>query len=243
MEKINFQKKYNELVKDKYEGDYEYNRWFKDESLRAGYLMMEETFKRKQIKIGDYKDCLELGPGPGTWTKLLLEKNPKANYDLVDISSEMLNLAKKNLAQFSQLRFFESDFLVFNPDRFYDLFFSSRALEYLPDKERAVAKISELLVPGGRGFITTKTPRYFAYRLMGRKIPAMHQGQISPKELLKLLSSHGLKPLALFPVAVTVPFFHNPRLNWWAFKILSVLPWTPLNLIFCESYGLIFIKK
>ncbi len=101
----------------------------------------------------------ELGPGPGTWTKELLTIAPQATYHLVDISEEMLKQAKGNLKGFPNITFTQSDILDFVPQQQYDFFFSSRIIEYVPDKDRAIKIIASALKPGAYGYLVTKTPQ------------------------------------------------------------------------------------
>ena len=189
-----------------------------------------------------FYDYLELGSGAGTWTKLFLEKCPDAKFDLVDISGEMLDQAKENLGSYQNIRYFEADFLDFKPDKQYDLFFSSRALEYVPDKKRAVLKIAGLLRSGGRGFIITKTPKYLRARVFGRKIPRLHQGQIAPRKLKQLLSEAGFKNIAIYPATMSFPLFKSPKLNRLLFKVFYKHGLNFLSEFFSESYCVKFEK-
>ncbi|MBI4836918.1 MAG: methyltransferase domain-containing protein [Candidatus Portnoybacteria bacterium] len=275
-------------------GDYERRRWFSDALREAGYQMTKESIHYHLLERGPFYDCLELGPGAGTWTKLFLEKYPDANFDLVDISGEMLKLAKKNLdkfinplchseaigrrisssmrsfapqfcgaqddsgegnrddkgdtqddkrgVKFGNVRYFETDFLDFKPDKQYDLFFSSRALEYISDKKEAVLKVAGLLKSGGRGFIITKTPKYLRAKLLGREIPELHQGQIAPRKLKQLLSETGFKNIEIYPVAMSLPLLKSSKLNRLLFRIFYKFRLNFLSQFFAESYCVKFEK-
>ena len=174
--------KYNKDIEDKYNGDYERERWFKNDIQKAGYEMTLSAIKKRALGRV-YSSCFELGPGHGTWTKELLEYNGGASYDLLDISSEMLKLVSDRFKDKKNINYIEGDFLEFKPEKQYDFFFSSRAIEYIPEKEDVVKKISNLISSGGRGFIITKTPKYLRNKALGRKINDFHSGQITPKRL------------------------------------------------------------
>ncbi len=306
---------YNKQVKTKFGGDYDHHRWFSDALKEAGYQMTLESIRHHFLErsllpprsgearryhsaicgVGDsFNDCLELGPGAGTWTKLFLEKCPDAKFDLVDISSEMLKLAKENLDKLADslchseasetkrrislatrsfakvypecnrraqddkekniggggkenencgsIRYFEMDFLDFEPDKQYDLFFSSRALEYIPDKKGAVIKIAGLLKSGGQGFIITKTPKYLRAKLLGREISELHQGQIAPRKLKQLLLETGFKNIEIYPAAMSFPLFQSPRLNLLLFSVFYKERLNFLSQFFAESYCVKFEK-
>ncbi|MFA6275086.1 MAG: class I SAM-dependent methyltransferase, partial [Candidatus Paceibacterota bacterium] len=96
---MNFEKIYDKQVKEKFFSDYEFWRWFKDDQAKLGYdqtkQALEKVFLNQNLIFSNY---LEFGPGPGTWTKFFLDKKSGANFTLVDISNEMLSLAKQNLS-------------------------------------------------------------------------------------------------------------------------------------------------
>lgn len=237
--------RYNTSVADKRDGDYEHKRWFSSAVARAGFFMTKKTIERRALADGQHVDrYLELGPGPGTWTKLFLEHRKASAYDLVDISSEMLALARENLGTPSaRINFFEKNFLEFNGERPYDYFFSSRALEYFPDKDALTKKIATLLRSGGEGFVITKTPKYALNRLLGRKTSDFHSGQVDPKALAALFEAHGCTVIRVYPVTFSFPVFRSATLNRLLFMILSPLPLNPISQLFSESYAIKFTKR
>ena len=236
---------YNKKVKEKYSGDYESKRWFGSSLARAGYEMTLESIKYHLPENAfSIKNYLESGPGAGTWTKLFIEQNPQANFDLVDISSEMLKLTKKNLSGHkANINYFEKDFLEFEPKKKYDFFFSCRTFEYLPDKELAVKKVADLLMSGGWGFVITKTPKYLRSKILGRKIAELHRGQISPRKLKKLLKKAGFKNLEFYPVTMSFPLLRSAKTNKLLHKILFKNKLIFLSKFFSESYCVKFVKK
>ena len=83
-----FKREFNSLIKTEFKNNYEFNRWFSDVGVRRGYFMTCNSILYQLNKVS-FASCLELGPGPGTWTKILFRKNVRAQFDLVDISKEM----------------------------------------------------------------------------------------------------------------------------------------------------------
>ncbi len=245
MESENIKKIYNQKIKEKYKKDYEYNRWFKNKIKKAGYDMTLRSIKyhlfRNTTPVNNY---LELGPGAGTWTKLFIEKYSNADFDLVDISGEMLKLAKNNLDKYrANINYSEKDFLGFELNKKYDFFFSCRTLEYLPDKQLAVKKIAQLMQSGARGFIITKTPKYLRTKILGRKIPKLHQGQISPRKLKKLLKKSGIKDIRIYPATMSCPLLHSPKINRLLHKLFYKRRLNLISKFFSESYCIKFIKS
>lgn len=233
--------RYNKTIREVYKNQYEYERWFKTKALRGQYRMMRELIERILLSRSA-GCCIEVGPGPGTWTKVLLEKHPNLECHLIDISSEMLDMARKNLAAYGTVRFLEADFSTYDPDEAYDLFFSSRAIEYVPDKERFIQNAYKALSPGGVGAIITKTPKHIRYALTGRPLSRFHSGQIGRRELSDLLENAGFTSVNLYPAIVIVPLFRSAFLNRVAWKIFSPFRLNWLSEFFSEAYCVTFEK-
>lgn len=232
---------YND-IQQKFGDDYESGRWFRSPVKRSHFKMATEAIGEVVSGI-QFKSCFEFGPGAGTWTRLLRTVAPGAQYTLLDISDTMLSIAKKNLATESEtIEFVTSDFLTYETTKTYDFFFSSRAIEYIVDKQTAVTKIYTLLKDGGDGVVITKNPRYWGDRLLGRKIPDLHKNQIAPREFVALLKDAGFTVTLIRPATITVPFFKCAWLNDIAFRFLHHVWFPILNSIFMESY-IVHFKK
>lgn len=233
---------YDTKVPAEYGSDYERQRWFKNPVAEAGFYMTKSTVERV-LSGKSFSSCFELGPGAGTWTKSICEKNPEVELTLLDISEKMLEMSKSSLAgKCSDVSFIRSDFLEFTPSNTYDFFFSSRAIEYVEDKPAAAQKISDLLSSGGSGAVITKYPRYWAAKLRGKNVPNIHQHQITPADFSKYLKQSGLTVTGVRPVILTFPFFNSSLLNKSLHALLGGLPLCFINKPFCESYVIEFTK-
>lgn len=235
--------KYNQEIPGRYNFEYEYNRWFATPLLHSGFKMMQNTIQNQVL--GDdlaVQNILELGPGAGTWTKMLKARFTQTNFDLVDISKEMLALARKALGD-DRFVYFESDFLDWHSAKKYDLFFSARALEYFPHKSPVIAKIFSLLNHDKYGFIITKNPQYWRYQIVGRKIPDMHRQQIKPKDLKYILNKTGFTAIEFYPAVMTLPFFKSAVLNNFLFKLLGNFKLNIISQLFTEAYLVKFKKQ
>lgn len=232
---------YDTKIPDSFDGDYEYHRWFKNDLLKMGYEMTRDTLLR--ILPGfSYKKYIEVGCGPGTWTKFFTDKHPNAEYTLVDISTEMLGLAKKKLENVASVNFIESDFTKLDASETYDMFVSSRAIEYMKDKDAVVEKISSVLRSGGQGYIVTKTPKYLRNKLLGRKTSSFHSAQISPQRLQLLLQRHGMRDIVVYPVTMSFPLWKSVFLSKLLYTLFSRMRLNAVSQFFCESYVVVFKK-
>lgn len=190
---------YNKIVDDKYGNSYEFQRWHCHPRQSLDYAMMHKAIDFHLIGC-KFECALELGPAGGTWTKLLFKANPQARFDLVDISEVMKKQFFQEMRQQTNINYLVSDFINFKTQYKYDLFFSSRAIEYLENKEQTVAKIHELLNCGGRGIIITKNPQFRGGRRKNKRF--QHSGQIELATMERLLASTGFKNLEFFPVII-----------------------------------------
>jgi len=128
MEKINsdyVRELYNKATKN----NYEYWRWKSSLSRKKQY---QQTLKSLLFHIGDsfFEDLLEVGCGPGTWTRILTKRCK--NITIVDISEEMIKVARRRLSP-KKVKCIVGDFqdpeLSF-PSK-YDAIFCIRAIEYM----------------------------------------------------------------------------------------------------------------
>jgi ubiquinone/menaquinone biosynthesis C-methylase UbiE len=106
-------------------------------------IIQEEKVFNELIDITKIKNVLEVGCGGGRWSFYLSDK---VNFVKgIDISSEMINLSKKNAEEqnIKNVDFEEIDFLDLSEDVKYDLVYFSGVLQYIDDG--SIKKIAEKL--------------------------------------------------------------------------------------------------
>jgi trans-aconitate methyltransferase len=234
---------FEKTPKEKFGGDYEIGRWFSSELDKSRYEMMKEAIKfhLKDIK---YNKCFELGPGPGTWTKILFEHSPRSFYELVDISEEMHRQFRDKIGEFSNIDYQVVDFGDYNAKSKCDFFFSSRAIEYIDDKESTIRKINDILSVGGKGMIITKTPHYLKKKLLGQKTPWQHLNQIFPGEMQKILRRNNFVNIKLYPIVIYIPVLGRINVfNWIVWKLIYKTRLNFLTQFISEAYLVKFIKE
>jgi tRNA (cmo5U34)-methyltransferase len=93
---------------------------------------------------------LELGSGTGYVTERILEKNPDAEITCIDMTPEMLAVARKK-PSLAGVTFMEGDFREVWPDGRFDVVLTTLCLHHLPDADRAVLirNIHSTLKTGG----------------------------------------------------------------------------------------------
>lgn len=80
---------------------------------------------------------LDIGAGTGLFSYFVYQTNPKLKYTLLDISPEMLGVAKKRFAGLSNFSFLEMDYREKNIPGKYDIIISSLSIHHLSDTEKS----------------------------------------------------------------------------------------------------------
>lgn len=209
--------RYNVDVHEKFEDNYEFKRWFRSKRSWLDYYMTHQSIVHHLSDI-TFKTCFELGPGPGTWTRLLYRSNPQANFKLLDISTEMKHQFELEMRTLKNINYTIGDFLQYDDESKYDLFFSSRAFEYIPDKKLAIRKIYNMLNYGGKCLIITKNPHF---RTKQTSNDILHSSQISSIELSRLLDDAKFTSIKNYPVVIRIPIVDKFRINISKRKFIS----------------------
>jgi SAM-dependent methyltransferase len=206
MKNKEIQKHFDATIPGRFGDQYEFNRWFRHNRTREDFSMTHRALEYHLSKV-DFGTCMEIGPGPGTWTTLLYRRNPDAVFQLVDISEEMKKQFELEMRSLPNIRYAISDFCEYSTGETYDLICSSRALEYVDNKELFVKKIHTAMSDGGHGLIITKNPNFRSYlpKKGDFEQRAHHQGKISYNALTSLLTATGFKNIRAYPVVIRLP--------------------------------------
>lgn len=140
--------------------DPEFSREYRDKAdvyviERKRLFGVLKSFYRHFLAGGERKKVLDLGCGDGIVTRQLLEVDDKGEVTLVDGSTDMLDHAKRSLADFANLRYLLASFqeIIEGKSRLgnFDFVVSSLAIHHLTlaEKRKLYQKIHSLLNPGG----------------------------------------------------------------------------------------------
>lgn len=113
-------------------------------------------------KIGE-KECyniLEIGCGTGNYTNLLRTRFPDTKIKAIDISQEMIEVAKMKLEQ-TQLEFIVADAEVMDFDDRFDFISSNATFQWFRNLEQTLKKCYELLDKNGVILFSTFGPLTF----------------------------------------------------------------------------------
>jgi 2-polyprenyl-3-methyl-5-hydroxy-6-metoxy-1,4-benzoquinol methylase len=167
------------------------------------------------------RDLLDVGAGGGH----VLELFPRARRTALDVSTRMLDVARRRLAG-GGVRFVHGDVTRIEwPDRSFDAIVCTEVLEHVADPGRILAAIARLLRPGGRAVVTAPNdPLILRMKGLARRTPlatllgarvdwggdAYHLHRWTPREFRELVARHlsvvawDASPLRAAPIRVVV---------------------------------------
>ena len=81
----------------------------------------------------DKPHILDLGAGTGLLAKYLFEKYPEAEFTLLDMSEEMLKVAKNRFRNYNNFKYITADYTTHNFNNTFDIVVSSLSIHHLED--------------------------------------------------------------------------------------------------------------
>lgn len=94
---------------------------------------------------------LDLGAGTGLLTKYIFKKYPKGEFTLIDLSEEMLKIAKNRFKNLDSFKYVAADYSTYNFNELFDMIISSLSIHHLEDaaKKKLYKKAYNSLNNGG----------------------------------------------------------------------------------------------
>jgi len=199
---------YNKLGKKYCEDMYLSGRWSRYVDKREKDVV-KKLLKFPNKKKGKTKHLLDLGMGPGRWSKFFL-KSGFSKVTGVDISPVMVKSAVNFVSGGKKFKAVKADMenLPFSDEKF-DIVFCFRALKYVDDPDSAVSEMKRVLAPRGKILIevSNKSLQNLLLKSISRLVvPALpslpidsrwkyfHNASFfSKKDIKKISKKHGLK--------------------------------------------------
>lgn len=126
---------------------------------------------------------LEIGCGTGFLTQYLIDKYPQAQFDITDISPNMVAHTEGKFSSIPHARFMVMDGEAVMPDKTYDLIVSSMAFQWFENPNESLRALVHRLNDGGQLIFSTLHPTSFPeWRGISQEmnIPV---GLLEPKEM------------------------------------------------------------
>lgn len=221
--------KQNQDVFDQAASYYQNLRWFKTRLTRLEYSQTEQALLA-ELHPSEQGRYLEIGCGPGTWTKVVAAR--AAEVIAIDISANMLEQAQKYIGDLGHVTYVHGDAAEYQPEGQLTGLFSFRVLEYVTGWQNLLTRAAEHIEPGGRVTICTKTPvsvyrgtgreRWFtsgirhALGRLKRRISRQPEPQrdlgfwqkyIPPREMQRVLAAAGFSDFRVVPSIFGLPIF------------------------------------
>ncbi len=189
-----------------------YDRQWKGSPVsESDYLCTKDSLLRLlEPSLNDR--VLEIGCGLGIWTRNVGCKCREIT--AVDISKNMIQKAKKN-ANMRNIKFVASDFLSFKSRKEFDKIFAVRSFEYINDIEDGLKKVRELLRPGGKFVIITKSKPCmwdFVYHEKWKR-SGFKQNKVPFIKMRELLRSLGFVNIKMHSVVIRFPIFRGGNME------------------------------
>jgi len=146
---------------------------------------MGEYLQKLVVESGPFETILEIGSGTGFFTKKLAKLYPSAQITTSDISLKMLQAAKANLVDFSNIQYILADGENLAMTTKFDLIVSNAAFQWFNDYNRAFKQLMDKLKPGGRLIYATFGKQTFyelkqAFSTAEKKLNLEKSGQHGP---------------------------------------------------------------
>ncbi len=114
-----------------------------------------------RIPPGTFESILEIGCGTGIYTKLLKDKFSSSSLKAIDISEEMIEIAKGKLNG-KEVEFFVCDAEERLPDGKFDMITSNACFQWFKDPAGVFKKYAKLLEEGGAAVFSIFGPDTFS---------------------------------------------------------------------------------
>lgn len=165
---------------------------------------VRETMRRLPPDLGEC--LLDVACGTGALIEAIAAAHPDVRLAGVDISPEMLAVARRRLPAEVELKTASADALGFR-DGSIDTVVTSNAFHFFPSPDRALDEIRRVLRPGGTLVITDWCDDYIACRICDRLLrwfSASHQHVYASAECRVLLEGAGFDVVEL----------HRYKISW-----------------------------
>ena len=139
-----------------------------------------------------FQSALDLGCGTGEMLKLILQKDPFKELYGIDISEEMLAVAKSKLPEQVQLFLGDSEMLPFS-DGSFDVVYCNDSFHHYPSPQNVLREVHRVMKPGGTFLMGDCWQPYVGRVIMNFYMRHSKEGDVkiySEAELVSMLSTY-----------------------------------------------------
>ena len=175
-----------------------YDRQAQDYDRRwSRYLSHTLSFLRSWAEILESAAVLDVGCGTGEFERLLLDEQPDQRIVGIDLSEEMLRVARAKCGSFPNVSFVRASasHLPF-PGQHFDTILSASALHYFAEPDRCLSEMHRVLRRGGSLTILDWCKDYLLCRVYDAAFklaqPA-YESSYTEREFYRMLASAGFQ--------------------------------------------------
>lgn len=163
-----------------------------DYDIKGQHARMLYPYILEQIVGKSYMTILDLGCGTGKLLKMVMDLEPNIKAYGIDISENMLHLAKSQLQNTAELVLGDAEHLPYEKNKF-DAIYCNDSFHHYPAPREVVSEVSRVLKPGGTFIIGDCWQPFGARSIMNFYMKHSNEGDVkiySEKEISIILSSH-----------------------------------------------------
>ena len=163
-----------------------YDKDIKGQHARSLYPVLLE-----KLSHIPFQSALDLGCGTGEVLKLILQKDPHKELCGIDLSEEMLAVAKSKLPEQVKLLLGDSEALPF-PDNAFDVVYCNDSFHHYPAPKDVLREINRVLKPGGTFLMGDCWQPFVGRVIMNFYVRHSKEGDVkiySEAELVSMLSA------------------------------------------------------
>jgi ubiquinone/menaquinone biosynthesis C-methylase UbiE len=118
------------------------------------YVRNTLTFLIEHVHLAGYETILDVACGTGELEKMLIAAHPQTKLVGVDISEQMLEIARSKFVNQSNIKFLQASALALPfPDASFDIVVTASAFHYFSNPTAALKEINRVLKPDGRAIV------------------------------------------------------------------------------------------
>lgn len=164
-----------------------------DRSPRYAWVRATYPFIVNEALKYEFQTCLDIGCGTGNLLSRLGKERQFARLYGIDLSEEMITVAKRKLRDKADLRVADSERLPFESGKF-DLITCTYSFHHYPDPKAVLAEMRRVLTNGGKLILVDPwipTPTRLIINLLS--LLPKDEAFYSKKEMFALVKSTGLE--------------------------------------------------
>jgi len=124
-----------------------------------------------------FQTWLDVGCGTGALLELGGQQNKDARLFGVDLSDQMIGVARSRLGERADVRVSDAEQLPFDDGRF-DLVTCTFSFHHYPNPRRVLQEMARVLVPGGRALIADPTLLFPLRQILNLTAPLSRDGRV-----------------------------------------------------------------